>query len=190
MKAKILLLPLLLLPVVGGCTSTSGDGYTTGSDAFGTHINGNMHLDFDNDGLVVKAGGRPDAHVGANGDLRIGDKAVAVTPAQRALLVRYYGEAVNVRDDGIAIGKAGAALGVKAVSNVVESLFSDDHHGNDAGMKANSDKIDVAAQKMCDDMLRIRSTQGEIASQLPAFAPYAVFRGELHCDKHDSTASG
>ena len=188
MKAKYLLLPLLLIPALGGCTSSSGDGYTTSSDSFETHINGHLHLDFEDDVMIVKADGKPDAHISANGDLRIGDKPVPVTPAQRGLLKRYYEEVVGVRDDGIAVGKAGAALGVNAVSNAVESLFSKDHSKNDADMQANTKKVEAAAKRLCGDMIDIKSTQGEIAAQLPAFAPYAVFHGEIHCDKRVADA--
>jgi hypothetical protein len=188
MKAKYLLLPLLLIPALGGCTSSSGENHAASSDSFETHINGNMHLEFDDQGLVVKASGRPDAHVSATGDLRIGDKAVTVTPGQRELLKRYYGEAVSVRDDGIAVGKAGAALGVNAVGNVVESLFSNDHKKNDSDMQASTEKVEAAAKRLCGDMIGIKATQGEIAGELPAFAPYAVFRGEVNCDKRVAKA--
>ncbi|HEY3520382.1 MAG TPA: DUF2884 family protein [Rhodanobacteraceae bacterium] len=183
MKAKFLFLPLLLAPALGGCTSTSGDGYTTSSNAFETNINGNLHLDFDNGILVVKAPGRPDARIAADGDLQIDGKAVSLTPVQRALLKRYYSEVANVRDDGVTIGKAGAALGVNAVSNAIESLLSNDHAKNDADMQANSKKVEVAAQRLCSDMIQVKSTQGEIAAQLPALAQYAAFRGEVHCGK-------
>ncbi|MBS0432017.1 MAG: hypothetical protein JSS21_06385 [Proteobacteria bacterium] len=190
MKVKFLCLPLLLIPALGGCTSTSSGGQTTSSDVFETHINGHMHLDFDNGALVVAAGGKPDARVSANGDLRIGDKAVAVTPAQRELLQRYYGEAASVRDDGFAIGKAGAALGINAASDALESLFSDgSKKKSDPDMEANNKKVEAAAQRLCGDMTKIKSTQGEIAAQLPAFAPYAVFDGETHCDKHEATVA-
>ena len=181
MKAKFLLLPLMLAPALGACTDTqSGDA----------HVNGNLHLAFGSSGLTLTAQGHPDAHVGADGALRIGDKAVALTPAQRDLLRRYYGEAVSMRDDGIATGKAGAALGISAATDSLESLFSDgSKKQSDPEMEADSKKVDAAAHRLCADMLQIKSTQSDIAAQLPAMAPYAVFRGEVRCDEKAS-ASG
>ena len=190
MKSKFLLLPLLLVPALGGCTNTSGDGYTTSSDALETHINGNLHLDFDNGVLVVKAPGKPDARIAPDGDLQIDGKTISLTPAQRELLKRYYGEVAGVRDDGIAIGKAGAALGVNAVSNAVESLLSNDHKKNDADMQANSKKVEVAAQRLCNDIIHVKSTQGEISARLPLLADYAAFRGDVHCGDRVAQTEG
>ncbi|HJU07043.1 MAG TPA: hypothetical protein VJ727_00985 [Rhodanobacteraceae bacterium] len=191
MKARFLLLPLLLAPALGGCSSSSGDGYTNNSGGFATQVNGHLHFDFDNDALILTRAGHPDARIGPDGDFRIGDKTVALTQSQRDLLRRFYSEVKDVRDDGIATGKAGAALGVNAVSNVVESLFSNDHGKNDADMQANSRKVEAAARKLCSALVQVKATQREIDAQLPAFEPYAVFRGEIHCDKdaHDSSAT-
>ncbi len=191
MKARFLLLPLLLAPALGGCSSSSDNGYTDNSGSFETQVNGHLHFDFDNDALVLTQAGHPDARISPDGDFRIGDKTVALTQSQRDLLKRFYSEVTDVRDDGIATGKAGAALGVNAVSNVVGSLFSNDHGKNDADMQANSRKVEAAARKLCGDLVQVKSTQSEIDAQLPAFEPYAVFRGEIHCDKdaHDSSAT-
>jgi len=183
MKARFLLLPLLLVPALGGCGSSSGNGYANSTGTFESQVNGHLHLDFDNDALVLTQAGHPDARIGSNGDFRIGDKAVALTPSQRDLLKRFYSEVQEVREDGIATGKAGAALGANAIGTVVESLFSNDHGKNDADMQANSRKVETAARKLCNDLVQVKATQGELDTQLPAFEPYAVFRGEIHCDK-------
>ena len=175
MKAKLLLLPLLLAPALAACSS---------SDSFDAHVNGNLHISFDNGALVVNAPGHPDAYIASNGDLRIGDNAVALTPAQRGLLKQFYGEAIGVRDDGIATGKAGAALGLHAVGAALNGLFSGDSDKIDHEMNARSKTVETAALHLCGDLQHLKTTQGQLATQLPAFKPYAVFRGEVHCDRH------
>ena len=62
---------------------------------------------------------QPDAVIDAAGDLSIGGKTLALTPAQRDLLKTYYGQVVNIRSAGIETGKAGAALAGHAVGAVV-----------------------------------------------------------------------
>jgi len=175
MKAKLLLLPLLLAPALAACS---------GSDPFDAHINGSLHINFDDGALVVHAPGHPDARIASNGDFRIGDNAVALTPAQRDLMKTFYGEASSVRDDGIATGKAGAALGVHAIGAALDGLFSGGSDKTDHEMDARSRTVETAALHLCGDLRHLKITQGQLATQLPAFEPYAVFRGEIHCDKH------
>jgi hypothetical protein len=176
MKAKLLLLPLLLAPALAACS---------GSDSFDAHINGSLHINFDDGALVVKAPGHPDARIAGNGDFRVGDNAVALTPAQRDLMKKFYGEAISVRDDGITTGKAGAALGVHALGAAFEGLLSGGSDKTDHEMETRSKVVETAALHLCGDLRQLKATQAELGTQLPAFRPYAVFRGEIHCDKHD-----
>jgi len=176
MKTKLAILPLLLAPALAACS---------GSDSFDAHVNGNLHISFDNGALVVTAPGHPDAYIGSNGDMRIGDNAVAVTPDQRGLLKQFYGDAISVRDDGIATGKAGAALGVHAIGTVLDGLFSGKPDKIDREMDARSKTVETAALHLCGDLKQLKATQADLAGQLPAFKPYAVFRGEIRCEHRE-----
>ncbi|MER3546068.1 MAG: hypothetical protein C4338_00140 [Rhodanobacteraceae bacterium] len=180
MKSQLLLMLLLLAPALAAC-SNSGS-----ADA---HFNGNMHVSFDDSGVKLVAAGHPDAHVTPSGDLIVGRRTVEVTPSQRAMLVRFYDQAEKVRDDGIATGKAGAEVGVHAIGSVVSNLLSGtpDKIGHEVDSRGKT--VEAAALHLCNDLQQIKSTQSDIAAQLPAFQPYAVFGGEVHCDEHDSTAS-
>lgn len=182
MRAKLFLLPLLFAPALAACSGS-------GTDSFDAHVSGNLHIGFDNGALVVTAPGHPDAHVAANGDLRIGDNAVALTPAQRGMLKQFYGEAINVRDDGIATGKAGAALGVHAVGAALDGIFSGNSHKADHEMEARSKTVETAALHLCGDLKQLKATQGQLDTQLPAFKPYAVFSGEVHCERHEAASA-
>lgn len=174
MKHKLLFACLLLAPALAACSDTGV--------ADSGHLNGNWHVAFDDGGLVINAPGKPDAHIDANGNLRIGDTPVMVTPMQRDSLKHYYAGATAVRDDGIATGKAGAALGLHAVGSVFGNLLSGTPDKIDKDMDARSKSVDASAQHLCDDLVQLKATQETIAAQLPAFRPYQVFRGEVHCD--------
>ena len=175
MQSKILLLLLLLAPLLAACSSR---GSASG-----------RYVSFVGDTVVVKAPGNPDAHIDANGDLRIGDHPVAVTPSQRALLKRYHGQVLAVRDDGIATGKQGAALGMHALGTVVNNLAAGTPDKIDQDMDARGKIVEAAAERMCSDLGQLKATQGEVAAQLPAFRPFAVFGeglsysgGDMQCD--------
>lgn len=176
MKTKLFLLPLLLAPALGACTS---------SDSFNAHISGNLQITFDDNALVAHAPGHPDARIAANGDFRVGDNSVAITPAQRDLLKKFYGEAMSVRDDGIATGKAGAALGVHAIGAVFDGLLSGKPDKIDKDMDRRGKTVETAALHLCGDLQQLKTTQAALGTRLPAFRPYAVFRGQIHCDRHE-----
>lgn len=174
MKLKSLFACLLVAPALAACTDSGV--------ADGGHFNGNWHVAFDDAGLVINAPGKPNAHIGANGDLRIGATSVAVNPMQRELLVRYYAQAMAVRDDGIATGKAGAALGLHAVGSVFGNLLSGTPDKIDKDMDTRGKTVEATAQHLCGDLAQLKVTQQSLSAQLPAFRPYQVFRGEVHCD--------
>jgi hypothetical protein len=167
MKTKFLLLPLLLAPALAACSNH-------GSSASGQYVS------FTGDTLVVKTPAKPDARISANGDLRIGNNAVAVNPEQRALLKRYYSKVMVVRDDSIAHGTEGAALGVHAVGSAFGNLVAGTPDKIDRDIDAQGKTVEITAQRLCSDLGQVKATQGEVAAQLPAFRPYAVFGGGIN----------
>lgn len=179
MKIKIILLPLLLAPALSACANH-------GNSAAGQYVS------FAGNTLVVKTPGRPDARIDADGALRIGNNAVAITPVQRALLTRYYSEVIAVRDDGIATGSQGLALGMHAIGRVMDNLAAGTPDKIDHDMDTRGKTVEITAQRMCGDLGRLRATQGGVVAQLPAFRPYAVFSGginyfsgDIQCDEAD-----
>src|SRR6185437_15871806 len=166
MNKKSVLLALLLVPALGACS----DNGTQSSVNY--HINGKLHVDFDKSGLLLSA----------DGTLSIGDQPVSLTPDQRALTQRFYAEAMHVRDDGIATGKAGAALAGHAVGTVIGDLFSGQSDKIDHDMDGQSKTVETAALHLCGDIQQLRDTQKEIGARVAAFQPYAAFKGEVHCN--------
>lgn len=130
-------------------------------------------ITFDSNGMVVHATGKPDAHIGKDGSLSIDDRAVDVTPAQRAMLQRYYGEARSMMQSGVAVGKQGAAMAERGIGDAVASLLHGDSSKADKQLDAQSNQIDGAVGKLCTDLKAMDDTQQTLATEIPAFAPYA-----------------
>lgn len=129
-------------------------------------------ITFDSNGIVVHAPGHPNAHVSRDGDLSIGGKAIAVTPAQRRLLQGYYQEADNTMESGEAMARHG-------IGDAIASIF---HHGasvSDKQADTASQNMEKTAVTLCADVTTLVSTQKEIAAGIPAFAPYAS--GDMQC---------
>lgn len=176
MQPKVLLLLLLLAPVLAACSSDRGS-------------TSDQYVSFVGDTVVVAVRGKPDAHVSANGDLRIGDDAIAIDSSQRALLKRYHGQVLAVRDDGIATGKQGAALGMHAIGTVMDNLVAGTPDKIDQDMNSRGKAVEATADRMCSDLGRLKATQDEVVAQVPAFRPFAVFGnglsysgGDMQCD--------
>ncbi len=87
---------------------------------------------------------------------------------------RYYHQVRDIVHQGVATGKAGAAMAGKVIGAVITGLASDntDHIDRTANLQAT--KITASVAKICDDLQAIQSTQKQIAAQIPAFAPYTV----------------
>jgi hypothetical protein len=130
-------------------------------------------ITFDASGMVIHAIGKPDAHVGKDGSLAISDRTIAVTPTQRQLLQRYYGEARNMMQSGEAVGKQGAAMAEKGIGEAITSILHGDSSGADTKFEAQSNQMDSAVGKLCADIGELGATQTAIATQIPAFKPYA-----------------
>ncbi|MEO6263589.1 MAG: hypothetical protein ABIO58_01225 [Luteimonas sp.] len=114
------------------------------------------------------------AEITPQGDLLIEGKTTSITAAQRALLLDYRRQVIAIAETGMAIGVQGADLAGKAVLEVVSGVI----HGNtDAAGKrieAEGRKLEVNAKQICQHLPAMRATQQQLATSLPAFAPYAT----------------
>jgi hypothetical protein len=166
MRAYLLPMMFVIVAGVAGCNST-------GSDTVTRYISTQT-----SDGsIVVRAPGRADAHITAAGDLSITGTKVIVTSEQRKLLQKYYVTTLMMRDHGIATGNAGIATAGKAFSSVASGLASGNTDKIDSEVNASAAKVEVQAALICNDLTDLRSTQEKLlASQLPAFQPYALIK--------------
>jgi hypothetical protein len=133
-------------------------------------LNGNIRL---SDGHVtLRARDAPDAIISANGELQINQQSVSVDPAVQELLKSYYQNAMMVRTDGIATGKAGEAVGEQAVKSVASNLASGHPEQIQQDVEGKAQAVKQAALKICQDLGNIQSAQDQLVTQLPAFKPY------------------
>ena len=147
-----------------------------------------------NGGIRVKHGvatlhvsGAPNAVISANGELRIDGKTVSTNPTQKELLRQYAQAAFAVRKHGIATGKAGAAVGGAAIQGIAAAISSGDSNQIDKHVDAKAKLVDEAANKICLDIAQIKIAQNALATQLPAFKPYA---GILSADQDEDCGKG
>lgn len=152
----------------------------------GVHINVNGHE------VNAPDNGAPHAEITPQGDLLIAGKAVEVTPAQRKLLLEYRGEVIGVASAGMEIGKQGVDIAGKAINTAVASIFNGKSDQAEQEMKAQGERIEAAAMKLCDQLPAMLQTQQKLAAELPAFKPYANMEQSdiddcrTHGDRHSA----
>jgi hypothetical protein len=168
MKHAIAFCGLALCAMLAGCGDGSGKSSIDSDGDF--HLHGSIQV---RDGYVtLKTANAPDATISATGDLHIDQQAVAVDPAVHALLQSYYQSALNVRDDGIATGQAGAAVGEQAVKSVAADVASGHTDQIQQQVEAKAQMVKLAALKVCQDLGRVQAAQDQLVVQLSAFKPY------------------
>jgi hypothetical protein len=124
--------------------------------------------------VTLRTDGLPNAQISAAGDLSVGGKTVAVNASQRALLQTYHREMNAMTADGIAIGKQGAALAGKAVSEAIKGAISGKPDDVESKVEAEAKKIEQQAMQLCKRLVTIKAAQDELATSLPEFKPYAT----------------
>jgi hypothetical protein len=132
--------------------------------------------------VTLHTSGAPDAVITPSGDFTIDGTAVAVTPDQRKQLQRYYHGALAVREHGIATGKAGVAVAGAAITGIADAISSGDSGQIDKHVSAKAELVEQKAKKICLDLVEIKAAQAALATQFPAFKPYAAL---LQADDDD-----
>ena len=116
----------------------------------------------------------PKAEITPQGDFLIAGKAVPLTPAQRGEMLAYRQQLIEIAKQGIAIGKQGATLGIHAASAAIAAAFSGESDQQvRQRVEAQTKGIRQAAAKICDRLPAVRASQQKLATDVPAFQPYA-----------------
>ena len=141
----------------------------------GTHVStGDGKISANGENVTLRVDGLPNAEITATGDLKIGGKAVAVNATQRALLQSYHQEMNAMTADGIAIGKQGAALAGKAVTEAIKGAISGNADDVESKVEAEAKKIEQQAMQLCKRLVTVKASQDALATSLPEFKPYAT----------------
>ena len=163
--AQVLACGLLLTVALAGCNRPT------------VAVNGNsvlQHITIQADRVGANAPGGATAWIDATGALAIDGKDVDLSAEQRMLTSKYYTVAMGLRNDGVAVGKAGAAVAGKAVGSVIEGLASGNPDEIGKKIEAEANIVEAKAMQLCQRVGELQSAQDALAKSLPAFAPYAT----------------
>ena len=177
--------PLLLLAAVLGMTACqptpSPSSDTTGPGAADTALGRTIRSATDSvrdelatKNITVTRSGQPEAAITPSGDLLIDGKAVTLDADQRALLLDYRSQLMAIANAGIDIGVEGANLGLRAAGHAIAGALKGDSDAVEAAIKADAAGIEAAADALCEQVKRMETARQQLATKLPAFAPYAV----------------
>lgn len=134
------------------------------------------HLTIEDDRVGVRSPQGDMAWIEADGSLEIDGQPVVLDAPQRALTVRFYTEAHEIRDDGVAIGKSGAAMAGKSVRSVVRGLTGGNPDDIGPEIEAEARDLEAHAMRLCARVGTLQSVQDELAQVVPAFMPFATIR--------------
>lgn len=181
MSSRHLFFALLATGLLAACSN--------GSDMsdFGSTSIANGGIRVHHGVATLHVSGAPNAAISADGELRIDGRIVSTNPAQQQLLKRYAQAALAVREHGIATGKAGAAVAGAAIQGIAASIASGDSNQIDKHVDAKAKQVEAAANLICLDIVQIRTAQNALATELPAFKPYASILNANQvddCNKH------
>ena len=117
----------------------------------------------------------PKAEITPQGDFLIEGEAVAIDAAQRRQLLGYRGMVIEIAKAGIDIGEVTALAAVDSVDRGVFSLMVGAMTGSLERRIERTVRSTVGPGVLliCDRMPALRDAQQQLASDLPAFRPYA-----------------
>lgn len=118
--------------------------------------------------------GVPTAEITPDGHFLIAGKDVTTTAAQRAQMLAYRRQVEAIAQSGMAVGVAGADLGVKAAGEAIRGIFSGDTDGIEKRINAEADKLQAQAKQICTALPAMMAAQQSLKAVLPEFAPYAT----------------
>lgn len=125
--------------------------------------------------LTADGSGVPKAAITPQGDFLVAGKAADITAQQRQEVLAYRAQYIDIAQQGIAIGHEGVDVGRHAmVPMIFASLFGASDKTIDASMDKRLAGVREATAKLCDRMPALMAAQQQLATDLPAFKPYAT----------------
>lgn len=125
--------------------------------------------------LTADDAGVPKATITPQGDFLVAGKSVEPSPQQRDEILGYRAQYIDIAQRGIAIGREGIDVGRHAVAPMIfAALFGASDKDIDASMNKRLAGVREATAKLCDRMPALMAAQQQLATDLPAFKPYAT----------------
>jgi len=124
--------------------------------------------------VAVRGREGPEAIVSAAGEISIDGKRLPLDQPQKDLAARYFATTTLLREDGFATGMAGASTAMTAITSVFSGLASGEPDKIGAAVEAKAAKLEASAEKVCEDLRELATTQNALAAALPEFKAYAL----------------
>lgn len=170
------LFALLLLAMLAGCgAELPPPGVTVRLDDDQENVL--RHIDFDGDRISVSLPDGRRAGIDATGALAIDGRRIALTDSQRELAQRFHVHAHAVREEGLAVGRAGAEMAGDAVGSVLTSLVQGEPDSIRDRIDADAAPLKARAVELCRRTVALQAAQVELARAVPAFQPHPVKAG-------------
>ena len=116
--------------------------------------------------LILSRAGLPDAEVTPRGSVQVGGWDVPVTADARLHLVRYHTAVLRLIDHAGAAHSPNEELKLSALADALKVA--------PVSAEAADDSSRVSTDRLCQDLVSIRSIEQEITSRVPDLAPYSV----------------
>lgn len=140
---------------------------------------GQIHVDGHDDRSRPADKDRPKGEITPDGDFLLDGEAVAITPAQRALLLEHRARIIEIAEAGMEIGIQGADLAARATAEALKGVFSGTSDQEvEKRIEAEATGIKAAALELCKRMPALYQSQQALAAALPEFVPYATMTAE------------
>ena len=124
----------------------------------------------------ISVRGAPRATIDSDGNLLIGRRAVALSPAEQRLARRYYRDVLHISAAGETTAEAGGKLGVSVFGSLFFALWHDNSSIIRHTAKHGAARVTADARTLCAHLARLETLQNTLAADQPAFAPYRVVR--------------
>lgn len=162
-------------PAVPSASTSSSDSTLVGSAIDRAMEKVNTELATGNIRVSANDNALPKAEITPQGDFLIADKPVPLTSAQRQEMLAYRQQIVEIARQGVEIGKQGASLGMTAAGAALAAALSGQSEQQiRQHVEAQASGIRKAAAKICDDLPAMMTGQQKLATDVPAFRPYAT----------------
>lgn len=171
--------------------STAGVGDGLG-DGMGDTIDRAMdeaRVKLDKENVKLTENGRH-AEITPQGDLIIDGKTIAVNAEQRRLLLEHRAHVLEIAHAGMDIGKEGARLAGRAVTEAITGIFSGDTDQIHDRVEAQAQGMKKAAAALCDRLPAMYASQQRLVQAVPEFAPFAKMKPSEQDKCHADINSG
>lgn len=186
--APLLLASVLALAACQPAPTAPGSGQQSTASGADTLIGRNVRATADkaragleHKNMTISRKGLPDAAITPAGDLLVDGKPVAISDAQRQLLLAHRQQLVAIADAGIDMGVAGANLGLRAAGHAIRGVLKGEQGDTEAAIEAEAQEMENAAQALCEQVKVMQASRRSLAVQLPALAPYAGENEDNDC---------